>query len=96
MAQTASHPKQGAGEDLAGDEISAQLEVYRRELTGYCYRLLGGTFDADGMLFVNGQSWAHVLDAAAAAAGLRRERLLDELEREVLDGRRSPHGVLLP
>ncbi|PUB28981.1 RNA polymerase ECF family sigma subunit [Promicromonospora sp. AC04] len=47
MAQTASHPKQSLGEDLAGAELSEQLEVYRRELTGYCYRLLGGTFDAD-------------------------------------------------
>ena len=47
MAQTASHPKQSTGEDLAGAELSAQLEVYRRELTGYCYRLLGGSFDAD-------------------------------------------------
>lgn len=47
MAQTASHPGQSAGEALAADDLSVQLEVYRRELTGYCYRLLGGAFDAD-------------------------------------------------
>ena len=47
MAQTASHPTQSTGAVLAPDELSEQLEVYRRELTGYCYRLLGGAFDAD-------------------------------------------------
>src|ERR1700677_4157696 len=26
---------------------SADLEVYRRELTGYCYRMLGSAFEAD-------------------------------------------------
>jgi RNA polymerase sigma-70 factor, ECF subfamily len=28
-------------------EIEAQLETYRRELTGYCYRMLGSAFEAD-------------------------------------------------
>ncbi len=28
-------------------EMEAQLEQYRRELTGYCYRMLGSAFDAD-------------------------------------------------
>ena len=27
--------------------IESQLETYRRELTGYCYRMLGSTFDAE-------------------------------------------------
>ena len=26
---------------------SADLEIYRRELTGYCYRMLGSAFEAD-------------------------------------------------
>ncbi|MFA9446736.1 sigma-70 family RNA polymerase sigma factor [Egicoccus sp. AB-alg6-2] len=29
------------------DAVLAQLEPYRRELTGYCYRMLGSTFEAD-------------------------------------------------
>ncbi|MBL0887805.1 sigma-70 family RNA polymerase sigma factor [Myceligenerans indicum] len=28
-------------------ELVADLEKYRRELTGYCYRMLGGAFDAE-------------------------------------------------
>ncbi|SKC57067.1 sigma-70 family RNA polymerase sigma factor [Krasilnikoviella flava] len=31
----------------APDDIGALLEPYRRELTGYCYRMLGGAFEAD-------------------------------------------------
>ena len=26
---------------------STDLELYRRELTGYCYRMLGSAFEAD-------------------------------------------------
>jgi len=29
------------------DEVGALLEPYRGELTGYCYRMLGGAFEAD-------------------------------------------------
>jgi RNA polymerase sigma-70 factor (ECF subfamily) len=28
-------------------DVMARLEQYRRELTGYCYRMLGGTFEAE-------------------------------------------------
>ena len=28
-------------------DVEAQLEAYRRELTGYCYRMLGSVFEAD-------------------------------------------------
>src|ERR1700721_2142673 len=39
----ASHPEAGALPRVQPDE----LEVYRRELTGYCYRMLGSGFEAE-------------------------------------------------
>jgi RNA polymerase sigma-70 factor (ECF subfamily) len=30
-----------------GDDLDARLEAHRRELTGYCYRMLGGAFEAE-------------------------------------------------
>src|SRR5947207_15955842 len=32
---------------LAARELEQQLEQYRRELTGYCYRMLGSGFEAE-------------------------------------------------
>jgi hypothetical protein len=57
---------------------------------------LGGTLSIEGLLFVNRASWAHTLEAAARLLGLPRERLLDEPECAALDGRASPHGVIVP
>src|ERR1700739_2595581 len=31
----------------SAEVIPDKLEVYRRELTGYCYRMLGSAFEAD-------------------------------------------------
>ncbi|MGK4581814.1 sigma-70 family RNA polymerase sigma factor [Kitasatospora sp. HPMI-4] len=33
--------------DLADQPLELQLERYRRELTGYCYRMLGSSFEAE-------------------------------------------------
>jgi phosphoketolase len=57
---------------------------------------LGGTLSIEGLLFLNRASWGHALEAAARVLGLPRERLLDERECAALDGRASPHGVIVP
>ena len=33
--------------DLAGPDVDLRLEAYRRELTGYCYRMMGSAFEAE-------------------------------------------------
>jgi phosphoketolase len=55
----------------------------------------GGTLDTGGMLFVNGVTWAHALDAVARLLGMDRAALLTEAERAALDHRASPQGVLI-
>ncbi len=58
------------------------------------YRNQGGTYDENGMMFVNDQSWAHIVDAAARLAGIPRDQLLDPAERDAIDHKASPHGVI--
>jgi RNA polymerase sigma-70 factor (ECF subfamily) len=36
-----------SGAERIDPELVAELEKHRRELTGYCYRMLGGAFDAE-------------------------------------------------
>lgn len=48
-----------------------------------------------GLLFVNGSTWAHCLDAVARLVGLDRSGLLTAEEIAALDRRRSPHGVII-
>jgi phosphoketolase len=63
---------------------------------GLGFANVGGTLSIEGLLFVNRASWAHALEAAARLLGLPRARLLDEAEGAALDGRASPHGVIVP
>lgn len=56
----------------------------------------GGTLSTAGMLFVNRCSWAHCLRQSARLLKLPDEAVLSKDEREALDGKRSPHGVLIP
>ncbi|HXF93220.1 MAG TPA: hypothetical protein VNK46_10740, partial [Nitrospiraceae bacterium] len=64
--------------------------------SGLGYINEGGTLNTPGMLFVNRCTWAHALLEAARLMELPRERLLSAEELEALDGRRSPHGVIIP
>ena len=56
----------------------------------------GGTLSVEGLLFLNGCSWAHCVREAAHLLALPEPELLDQAEIAALDGRASPHGVLLP
>jgi len=60
------------------------------------YVSVGGTYDTPGLLFVNRSSWAHAVLEAARLLDLDPSRLLEPAEREVLEGRRSPHGIIVP
>jgi hypothetical protein len=46
------------------------------------------------MLVVNRTTWAHCVAAAASLLGLADEDVLTGDEREALDGRRAPAGIL--
>jgi phosphoketolase len=86
LTHTRPEPMLGLLEPLCAAARSAAL--------GYISE--GGTYDTPGLLFVNRSSWAHVVDAAARLLGIERARVLEPAEREALDGRLNPEGVILP
>jgi phosphoketolase len=55
----------------------------------------GGTLDVGGMLFVNRCTWAHILRAAARLLALGEDALLGADEIAALDGKQSPHGLII-
>ena len=63
---------------------------------GLGYINQGGTLNTPGMLFVNHCSWAHSVAEAARLVNVPRERVLSEKEIAALEGRLSPHGVIIP
>lgn len=63
---------------------------------GLGYTNHGGTLSTQGMAFVNRCSWAHCLRETARLLHLSDAELLSEDERRALDGKRSPHGVIIP
>lgn len=64
--------------------------------SGLGYINHGGTLNTHGMLFVNRCTWAHCVAEAASLLSVPRERVLSENEIAALDGRLSPHGVIIP
>jgi phosphoketolase len=62
---------------------------------GLGFQNRGGTLDVGGMHFVNHCTWAHVLEEASRLLNLERSVVLNEEEMEALDGRRSPHDVII-
>jgi phosphoketolase len=55
----------------------------------------GGTLDVGGMMFVNRCTWAHIVREAARMLDVPAEQWLTGEEIAALDGRRSPHGVII-
>ena len=55
----------------------------------------GGTLTTQGMLFVNRSTWAHALLEVARVLDVDRTTLLNEAELAALDGKTSPHGVII-
>lgn len=55
----------------------------------------GGTLSTAGMLFINRLSWAHIMRATARSLGMELTQVLDRDEIDALEGRRSPHGVIV-
>jgi hypothetical protein len=54
----------------------------------------GGTLSVAGMMFVNEQSWAHVVSAACRVLGVSLESVLEPAERAALRGDIPPDGVI--
>jgi len=59
---------------------------------GYVSR--GGTLDVGGMLFANRTTWAHAVAAAAQAAGVAVDRLLEPAEAKAVRGEGDPAVVM--
>jgi phosphoketolase len=59
------------------------------------YRNQGGTLHANGMLFANGCSWAHLVASATRLIGREQEEFLEMPEREALSGHGCPQ-LLFP
>lgn len=64
--------------------------------SGLGYINQGGTLSTPGLFFINRCSWAHCLREAARLLQLPDSEVLSHEERQALDGRRSPHGVIIP
>jgi hypothetical protein len=56
---------------------------------GLGYTAAGGTLGLDELLFVNGSSWAHAVDAVTRLLGVARAALLTEEEIAALEHRGS-------
>lgn len=63
---------------------------------GLGYTNHGGTLSTQGMAFVNRCSWAHCLRETARLLHMSDADLLSEDEQRALNGKHSPHGVIIP
>lgn len=56
----------------------------------------GGTLDAEGLMFINRTSWAHIVAESACVLGREQSSLLTDEEIAALEGRRNPEGLVVP
>lgn len=66
--------------------------AHKTRVLGFLSR--GGTLDVGGMLFANRTTWAHAIVAAAQAAGLELQQLLDPAELQAVQGAGEPHVIM--
>ena len=78
-------------EPMAGVLRRVDTGPGRTTLLGYTSR--GGTLDVQGMLFANRCTWAHAVEAAAAALGVDAALLLEPAERAALQGEGDPRAL---
>ena len=78
------------------DELDPRLLEHRRELTGYCYRMLGSAFDADDAVQETMvRAWRGLGDfegRSALRSWLYRIATNVCLDQLALDGLRAPHA----
>lgn len=53
----------------------------------------GGTLDTAGMMFVNRQSWSHIVRISAHSLHLNPKDVLEDIEIDALEGRISPQSI---
>ena len=59
------------------------------------FRNRGGTLDTAGMLFANGQTWAHIVAEACTAMETDRAGFLSSEEMLALSGKGDPRHVMV-
>ncbi len=65
-----------------------------KSVRGFGFINEGGTLGADGLLWINKTSWLHIIREYLRAIGKEEEGILSPQEREALDGKRSPEGIV--
>ncbi len=59
------------------------------------FRNRGGTLDTAGMLFANGQTWAHIVAEACSAMDTDMAGILSSEEMLALSGKGDPRHVMV-
>jgi phosphoketolase len=69
--------------------------IGRRSLSQFGFINHGGTLNAKGLLYMNASSWAHMVRSVAKKLEIPDHDLLDEDERNALDGKKSPDRIIV-